>query len=341
MKYAFCLLWICCSLGVWAQDCDYKTLLQKVQEALKAQDYSKAEQRLNALEQYCPKLSSRQRDELKTLREQLLQAKSRQDLTAGIGLILVPGGDLVLNHADSTLSRRLPVPSFYMSETEINQAQWKALMNHTNPSKYKGDSLPVEQVNWYEAVEFCNALSVRQGKTPCYTIDKVNKDRNNKNKNDDWAWTVECNFEANGYRLPTQAEWEYAARGGAAGQGYLYPGSDNPNEVAWHSKNSNNRPQAVKTLKANELKLYDMSGNLWEWCWDWYADREALFRCPLPAKGLPPLPETKQGQYRVICGGSWASPLLSELMPTMRNNFSSPQGRTISIGFRIVCKAND
>jgi len=116
---------------------------------------------------------------------------------------------------------------------------------------------PVMGVDWNDAVAYCNWLSKRQGLTPCYS---------------GGGKTIQCVFSANGYRLPTEAEWEYAARGGQKSKGYLYSGSDNPDDVAWHAGNSDDQTHPVGLKLPNELGLYDMSGNLWEWCWDWYGE---------------------------------------------------------------------
>jgi sulfatase modifying factor 1 len=115
---------------------------------------------------------------------------------------------------------------------------------------------PVE-VTWCDAVAYCNWLSEKEGLPPCY---------NGKGK------MTRCDFSANGYRLPTEAEWEYAARGGTKTRGYTYAGSDNPDDVAWYADNSGGQIHPVGQKQPNELGLYDMSGNIWEWCWDWYAE---------------------------------------------------------------------
>lgn len=114
---------------------------------------------------------------------------------------------------------------------------------------------PVSGVDWYGAVEYCNWLSEKAGLTPCYSGGgKVTK----------------CDFLADGYRMPTEAEWEFAAQGGIQSQGYLYSGSNDPDEVGWHAGNSDGHAHPVGQKKPNELGIYDMSGNRWEWCWDWF-----------------------------------------------------------------------
>jgi formylglycine-generating enzyme required for sulfatase activity len=144
--------------------------------------------------------------------------------------------------------------SFYIGKYEVTQAEWKTVMVN-NPSLYKGDNLPVDRVTWYDAVEYCNKRSEKEGLTPCYS-----------GKGDD----ITCDFNADGYRLPTEAEWEYACRGGLKSRNYTYSGSNNVKEVAWYGLNSDGKTHPVGQKKPNELGIYDMNGNAWEWCWDWF-----------------------------------------------------------------------
>ncbi|MDR2923307.1 MAG: formylglycine-generating enzyme family protein, partial [Treponema sp.] len=162
------------------------------------------------------------------------------------------------------------VKSFSIGKYEVTQKEWYEVMG-SNPSYFKGDNRPVECVSWYDAVEYCNKRSEKEGLTPAYTIDKSGKDPNNTNGDDDIKWLVRRNRNANGYRLPTEAEWEYAARGGNGSPGnYTYSGSNTAGEVAWYSSNSGGSTHDVGTRAANNLGIHDMSGNVYEWCWDWY-----------------------------------------------------------------------
>ena len=163
-----------------------------------------------------------------------------------------------------------PIHQVYLSDyliakTEVTQKQWEAVMS-SNPSQIKGDNLPVKSVSWNDCQKFIMKLNRMTG----------------------------LNF-----RLPTEAEWEYAARGGAKSRGYKYSGSNDIDAVAWYDSNSSGKTQTVATKQANELGLYDMSGNVWEWCSDWYGDYSSS------PQTNPKGPST--GYDRVCRGGSWCS----------------------------------
>jgi formylglycine-generating enzyme required for sulfatase activity len=216
-----------------------------------------------------------------------------------IDLVLVEGGTLELG-CDCEMcvgyGNRNPVytvelSNFYMGANEITQREWIALMGN-NPSYFIGDNLPVENISWYDAIEFCNALSLLEGLTPTYTIYKDRIDLRNFNKEDNLKWTVVLNRGANGYRLPTSAEWEYAARGGKRSNGNW---NNRDFNEAWIHDNSGGSTQEVKGLKPNVLGLYDMIGNVREWCWDWDRDFSYNYeKDPIGPDG---------GSYRVTRGG--------------------------------------
>ncbi len=157
-------------------------------------------------------------------------------------------------------AHQVTLSDYYIGETEVTQALWKAVMEN-NPSRFDGDNLPVECVSYDDVKEFITKLNQKTGKT---------------------------------FRLPTEAEWEYAARGGKKSKGYKYSGSNNIDDVAWYA---NNKTDPVKTKRPNELGIYDMSGNVYEWCSDWYGDYTSK------AQTNPQGPSSGSG--RVIRGGCW------------------------------------
>lgn len=271
----------------------------------------------------------------------MLLAMVATTLASGTDLVHVPGGSF--RHAKSPfLAKEVTVAGFYIGKYEVTQKEWVEVMG-SNPSQFRGDSLPVENVSWYDCIEYCNARSLREGLQPYYTLDKHTPDPTNVNENDHVRWTVMINPHADGYRLPTEAEWEFAASGGALSRHLTYSGSDDLDAVGWYWRNAgdtplqgawnwplvqgnNNRTHPVGTKAPNELGLYDMSGNVREWCWDWLVIDAG------EAGTSPPVPA---GVVRVWKGGGW---LGAEFCcePSFRSGFE-PNGRGPDQGFR-VCR---
>jgi formylglycine-generating enzyme required for sulfatase activity len=187
-------------------------------------------------------------------------------------------------------AHQVTLSGFSIGKYEVTQAQWKAVMG-SNPSNFKGDNLPVERVSWNDVQEFIRKLNAQTGQR---------------------------------YRLPTEAEWEYAARGGNQGRGYKYSGSNTPKNVACYDSG---KTHPVGTKTANELGIYDMSGNVWEWCYD----RESTY--PASAQNNPT--GASSGSYRVRRGGGWSS-YASNCRVAIRSFDSSGESFPY-LGFRLAC----
>jgi formylglycine-generating enzyme required for sulfatase activity len=231
-------------------------------------------------------------------------------------MVLVEGGSFRMGSDNGEAAEKpvhtVTVKSFYMGRTEVTQKEWKEIMGN-NPSGFRGDTLPVEQVSWYEAIEYCNKLSLKEGLTPVY-----------RGSGDDIA----CDFSAAGYRLPTNAEWEYASRGGdkdynsTSMPGVLVltvpPGTMITAAICTHQ---------VGTKQPNSLGLYDMNGNVWEWCWDdWYGSYSGRSQSDPTGASM--------GTDRVIRGGGWGNTVALGGFTDL--SVATPSNRIGNLGFRVV-----
>lgn len=206
-----------------------------------------------------------------------------------VGATLEGADDSNPNETRQNIDRQMiPVPdkTYSILKTEVTQELYQSVMGE-NPSKFNGEkNLPVEQVSWYDAVVFCNKLSAKCGLTPVYAVageTDVSEWGYVPNKGNQMYKYVTQDENANGYRLSAVEEWQYAAKGG---QEFKYSGSGNLDEVGWYTDNSGSKTHPVAQKAPNGYGLYDMSGNVWEWCWD----------------SNPNISE-----YRCNCGGSWCS----------------------------------
>ncbi|MDR2766703.1 MAG: formylglycine-generating enzyme family protein [Treponema sp.] len=239
----------------------------------------------------------------------------------GPKMISVRGGTFFMGSNEGSYAfnekvHKVSLGSFLISETEVTQGLYESVMS-ANPSHYKGAELPVENVSWFDAVRFCNALSLRMGLPAAYTIE---------------GEKITWNREAKGFRLPTESEWEYAARGGPQGAGSEaleqspYAGGTDAEAYCWYRSNSGGRTQQVKTKLPNQLGLYDMSGNVWEWCWDWhnaYPDEAASD--PDGGEG---------GRTKIMRGGAW---FVTRNLLRVTFRVSNPAAyRADSLGFRVA-----
>ncbi len=209
------------------------------------------------------------------------------------------------------------------SWTEKSGASWR------NPGFSQGNNEPIVCVSWYDAVAFCNWKSNQEKRRPVYSY--AGKGADFRSWPSGWNTRIhneiQSDWSADGYRLPTEAEWEYAARASNSGpKDTVYAGSDSGDEVGWHWGNSEKRTHAVGQKKANEIGLYDMSGNAWEWCWDWYDKYSSA------AQTSPTGPSS--GRFRVLRGGGWSNELTAWLRVAIRF-IEVPLHANSYYGFRI------
>ena len=239
------------------------------------------------------------------------KAEAEREKKAELERLVAERKKIISDEIVESIFVNVPNKNYSIMATEVTQKQYEAVMGE-NPSNHKGDDLPVENVSWYDAIYFCNKLSLSKNLEPVYSV-------NGETDETTWNYTphqgnsisgdITQNTDATGYRLPTLKEWRYAAKGG---ENYNYAGSDNLDELGWYNKNSNDRTHPVAQKKPNGYGLYDMSGNVCEWVWDSFVN-----------------------VYRSYCGGSYDDGAYSCGVDYRSDNLASY--RYYFIGFRLVC----
>ena len=248
-------------------------------------------------------------------------------------MVLIPKGEFIMGALEDdsdAYDREKPrhkvtlTQNFLIGKYQVTQVLWESVMG-SNPSRFNGANRPVEKVSWFDCVLFCNKLSELEGLEPVYGglgDYQVDDDQNmDEDEIEELSTEITCNWNAKGYRLPTEAEWEYAAR---SGQQFKYAGSDNVDEVAWYGDNSGRETHPVGQKKPNGFGLYDMSGNVFEWVWDWYDDYSGQNGTDLVG--------VESGQNRVNRGGSWFG--YARGTPVSYRNYNLPDYRYYYVGFR-------
>ena len=237
--------------------------------------------------------------------------------------------------------RSLTIPNLYVCDHEVTQAEYEKYCKYgESPEEAygKGDNYPAYNVNWFDAVVYCNLRSMDEGLIPAYAIsgetdptkwsgiagNETDKYCGPSSINGTWN-SMTFDNTADGYRLPTEAEWEYIARG-AASSSTTYSGSDTVDDVAWYDDNSDSKTHEVKGKAANALGIYDMSGNIWEWCWDRYGSISSS----TDAAG------SASDSNRVWRGGAWDSSVYGCPVYIRADTYSSPDFRSANLGFRVV-----
>lgn len=251
-------------------------------------------------------------------------------------MVLVDGGTFQLG-SDRLGFHEVTVSSFEIGQTEVTQEQYFTVSGETEFDK-KWSNYPETGINWYEAVIFCNRLSMKYGYEPCYTLNGETDPslwgdeipyftESDGSVGDMTAWNaIQCNFNANGYRLPTEAEWVFSAQGGNKSLHTKYSGGNNINEVGWTRENAAKDTHEVASKKPNELGIYDMSGNVWEWCWDRNGTHAS-------EPEYNPTGPTEGSWYRVIRGGGWGTPASSS--EVTYHSSDEPDVKSWYYGFRL------
>jgi formylglycine-generating enzyme required for sulfatase activity len=266
--------------------------------------------------------------------------------SANIGtLIYVPAGAF---QYDGTASDVCTISAaFHMSKYDITGTEFQNVTGITDPSSFSEANHPVETVSWYQALVYCNDLSIKEGLTPVYTISGSTSPSvwGAIPTSDNTTWdAVSANWSASGYRLPTEMEYMWAAMGATSGYGYTsgtyttgyskaFAGSTGANNINNYAYTYSDTPtpastEAIGLLLPNELGLYDMSGNVWQWCWDWYGSY------PGGALTDPTYNGAASGTYRVVRGGSWFNDASGAAVAIRSDD--GPYYQFNDIGFRVV-----
>lgn len=214
------------------------------------------------------------------------------------------GSTTIFSSSDERPNHQVTLSAYEIGRYEVTQKEWRSVMG-TNPSYFQGDNRPVEQVSWNDVISFCNKLSESEGLSPVYSFFG--------------SASVSADWKANGYRLPTEAEWENAAD---------YHSSITLEDIAWYHVNSKGTTHGIGEKERNELGMYDLIGNVWEWCWDWYLSYYYTSASQTDPKG------PSSGIYRVARGGGFDSP---ENHCTHSKRFTwGPTRKHIATGFRLA-----
>lgn len=247
--------------------------------------------------------------------QQSKEPGQQQNKPSATDFVYIEPGIFSFGRLDEKAIQNVSISGFYIAKKEVTQAEWKRFMKPANVSTV-GNSLPVDNVSWFDIAIYCNGLSNAEGLEPAYHIRGLGANR-----------VVTCNFEANGYRLPTEAEWEYAAK---AGKLYNYSGSDNAESVAWYRANAMGSLQLPAGKSPNAYGVYDMTGNVSEWVWDWYSTN---LNAAINSFVNPGGPET--GTQKSIRGGNVQNAEGKYLNILWREKGDPNKGYPF-VGFRLV-----